>query len=102
MKNDNHSPLNGASREASAGPSETEIRGWMVSYLSDLLEIGPDEVDVEGSLQGHGLDSSGAVGMIGDLGAWLDRKIDPELAYSYPSVATLARHLAREGAAPCR
>jgi len=75
-------------------PPESEIQAWLVSYLAQLLEVGPGEIDVDDTLQRHGLDSSGAIGMIGDLGNWLGRRLEPELIYNFPTVSTLARHLA--------
>jgi len=77
-------------------PSAAEIQAWIISYLSDLLEIPPDEIDTREPLASYGIDSTGAVGMVGDLGAWLDRKLDPEVLYSYPTIEALTRRLVGE------
>jgi acyl carrier protein len=66
-------------------PTAAEIQTWIVSYLSELLEIDPD-----------GLDSAVAVGMTGDLEDWLGTKLDPTLLYDYPTVASFSQHLAEE------
>jgi acyl carrier protein len=71
-----------------------KIREWLVSYMSDLLEIEPDEVDVEASFARYGLDSSAAVILTGDLGNWLGKELEPTLLYDYPTIAELAQHLA--------
>jgi acyl carrier protein len=34
--------------------------------------------------------------MSGDLEDWVGRKIDPTLLYDYPTIETLAQHLAEE------
>ena len=44
----------------------------------------------------YGLDSSAAIGMIGDLENWIGIELDPTLPYDYPSIETLAQHLAEE------
>ncbi len=74
----------------------TEIQEWIVSYLSQLLEIDPDEVDITVPFDQYGFDSSVAVGMTGDLEDWVGRKIDPTLLYDYPTIETLAQHLVEE------
>lgn len=77
-------------------PSATEIQAWIVSYLAELLEIDPDEVNVTIPFDRYGLDSAAAVGMTGDLEDWLERKLDPTLLYDYPTVEAFAQHLAEE------
>lgn len=77
-------------------PTAAEIQTWIASYLAQLLEIEPDEVDTEIPFDQYGLDSAAAVGMTGDLEDWLETKLDPTLLYDYPTVEALARHLAEE------
>lgn len=73
-----------------------EIQAWLVSYLGELMEIEPDEVDVRSSFERYGLDSSAAVGMTGDLEEWLGYELDPTLIYDYPTIEALAEHLSEE------
>ena len=80
-----------------ATQSSSDIHAWLIAYLSELLELDPDEIESDDPLAAYGLDSSGAVCMIGDVGKWLGRDLDPALLYSYPTVAALTRHLS-EGA----
>lgn len=74
-------------------PTAEEIQAWIVSYLADLLEIEPEEVDATIPFDRYGLDSSAAVGLTGDLEEWLGRDIDPTLLYDYPTVEALVQHL---------
>ena len=74
-------------------PTAAEIKDWIVSYLAELLEIEPDEVDVTIPFDRYGLDSSAAVGLTGDLEDWLGRELDPTLLYDYPTVEALVQHL---------
>ena len=77
-------------------PNTAEIQTWLVSYLAELLEIEPDEVDVTIPFDRYGLDSSAAVELSGDLEDWLGRELDPTLLYDYPTVEALAKHLSEE------
>jgi acyl carrier protein len=69
------------------------IQAWLVSYLSQLLEIDQNNVDVTTSFDRYGLDSSATIGLTTDLGDWLGRSIDPTITYDYPSIESLSEHL---------
>ncbi|WP_016949102.1 acyl carrier protein [Anabaena sp. PCC 7108] len=72
-----------------------EISNWLVSYISDLLEIEPEEIDLQNTFARYGLDSSSAVMLTGDLQDWLGKDIEPTIMYDYPTIADLAEHLAQ-------
>lgn len=74
--------------------SESEIQEWLLSYLAELLGLDVQQIEVNDSFASYGLDSSAAVGMVGDLEAWLDRSLDAELMYRHPTIETLSRYLA--------
>jgi len=77
-------------------PTAVEIQAWLISYMAELLEIKSDELDVTIPFDRYGLDSSIAVGMSGDLEEWLQKELDPTLLYDYPTIESLAKHLAEE------
>ena len=77
-------------------PTTAEIQAWLVSYLAEVLEIEPDEVDVTIPFDRYGLDSSVAMGMTSDLEEWLEKELNPILVYDYPTIEVLAQHLAEE------
>ena len=83
-----------------AAPSESisaaTIQAWLVSYLAEMLEIEPLEVDITFEFNDYGLDSSAAVGITGDLEEWLERELEPTLLSDYPTIESLAQHLASE------
>jgi amino acid adenylation domain-containing protein len=83
-----------APRGPSFRPTEEAIQQWLVQELSRRLKIAPEEIGVREPFARFGLDSIGAVGLSGELETWLGRRLDPTLAYDYPSVASLAAHLA--------
>ena len=75
-------------------PGEAEIQEWLVSYLAQLLEIEPEEIDVTIPFDRYGLESAAAAGLTGDLEDWLGCELDPTLLYDYPTIAAIAEYLA--------
>lgn len=75
-------------------PAKSEIQDWMISYLAQMLEVSPDEIDIAIPFDRYGLDSSAVVGMTGDLEDWLKIELDPTLVYDYPTIKALAKHIA--------
>ena len=74
--------------------TEAEIEAWLVSYLAELADIEPDEIDVALPFERYDLDSSAAVGLTGDLEEWLGFQLDATVLYDYPTIQALAQHLA--------
>jgi acyl carrier protein len=79
--------------------SAVQIQDWIASYLANLLEVEPEEVDPALPFDRYGLDSAVAIGLTGDLEDWLGTQLDPTLLYDYPTVSALSKHLAAELAA---
>jgi acyl carrier protein len=73
--------------------SATEIKEWLISYLADLLEIEPEQINVETTFSRYGLDSSVAVVLTGDLADWLGKELELRVVWDYPTIASLAQHL---------
>ena len=82
-----------------APPNTNEIRAWLISHLATTLGLSPDEMDASRPFAYFGLDSVRAVQMAGQLQAWLRRELPVTLAYEYPTIEKLARHLADESQA---
>jgi glutamate-1-semialdehyde-2,1-aminomutase len=81
-------------------PGVEEIQAWLVAELARRLNLTPEEIGVREPFARYGLDSIGAVGLSGELENWLGRRLDPTLAYDYPSVSALASYLAGERETP--
>src|SRR5438477_9688451 len=75
-------------------PTAKAIQTWLVSRLSQVLQVEPGAIDIHEPFANYGLTSVDAVGLSGDLEDWLKRRLSPTLAYEYPTIATLARYLA--------
>ena len=74
--------------------SADTIQAWLVSKLSERLEIEPRKIDPREPFASYGLGSTEAVSLTGELAEWLGRKLSPELIYKYPTIESLARYLA--------
>jgi acyl carrier protein len=71
-------------------PEAAAIRQWLVTYIADLLEFEPAEVNAKLPLSRYGLDSTAAVALMGDLSEWLGREISPTLLYEHRTIDALA------------
>jgi acyl transferase domain-containing protein/acyl carrier protein len=76
------------------GPDHEAISAWLVTEIADQAGFAPDQVDVDEPLTSYGLGSREAVMLTGALEDWLGRSLSPTLAFEYPTVDALARHLA--------
>ncbi len=74
-------------------PTTAEIQDWLASYVGELLEIKPEQVDITIPFERYGLDSSVVAGLTGDLEDWLGYELDPTLIYDYPTISMLAQYL---------
>lgn len=81
------------SRAATARYGEAEIRAWLVARLSEELKVEASEIDQRAPFSQYGLDSIGAVTLVGELEDWLGRELSPTLPYDYTNVESLARYL---------
>ncbi len=81
---------------AAPGRSAAEIAAWIAGQVARPLGIAPEDVDHAETFAGFGLGSMQAVTLAGELEQWLGRPLSPTLAYEYPTIAALARHLAGE------
>ncbi len=74
--------------------SQQEIETWLVARLAILLGIESQHIGTRTPFASFGLGSLRAVELAGELQDWLGETLSPTLAYEYPTVEALARHLA--------
>ncbi len=84
----------GQREQGNPTPGAASIQAWLVSKLSELLEIGANEIDVGEPFASYGLGSTELVSLSGELAQWLGRDLPAELAYEFPTIEALARGLA--------
>ena len=73
--------------------SYSDIENWLITYVSQSLDIKPDSIDPSVSFNEYGLDSSAAIVLTGDLQEWLGQNLDPTLLFDYPTIEALTQYL---------
>jgi acyl carrier protein len=85
----------GLSEASARRPSAEEvIVNWLVKAVADLTSMKPQDVNIRLPFTYYGLDSVQMIKLSGNLERWLRRELSPALAYDYPTIEALARHLA--------
>lgn len=79
-------------------PTESEIRDWCINYLARTLDVSEQKIDPDAEFARLGLDSANSLYLIVELEEWLGIELTTEVIFEYPSIAALARHLARRPA----
>ncbi|HEX4964089.1 MAG TPA: acyltransferase domain-containing protein [Thermoanaerobaculia bacterium] len=82
--------------------SESALRTLLAAKLAARLGVDPESLDLQESFQAHGLDSTGAVGLVAELSAALGRTLSPTLIWAHPNPEALARFLAGGDSGPVR
>ncbi|MEP7272107.1 MAG: phosphopantetheine-binding protein, partial [Acidobacteriota bacterium] len=80
--------------DRSDAPRASAARDWIAQWLTDTLCIQRGEVDAEKSFFDYGLTSSQAMKLASDAGEWLGMSLGATIAWRFPTVDELARHLA--------
>lgn len=70
------------------------IEQWLIAHIASLAKQDTDEIDVNQPFSHYALDSVATVGLTADLEDLLDIPLQPTLLWDYPTIASLARHLA--------
>jgi acyl carrier protein len=76
------------------GPiSEEALKSWLFDWLAEELAIDHQRIDPEQPFLSYGLDSVGAMAMVGDLEVKLKTRLAPTLTWDYPNINALTNHL---------
>lgn len=76
-----------------------KIEKWLVTYFAERLGVEPGEIDISRPFVDYGLASVEGIALVRKLEAWLDISLSPTLAWDYPSIESLAKHLTNNLAA---
>ena len=71
-----------------------DLAEWIGSWLERELGLAAQDVALEKTFVRYGMDSVHAMMLVGDLEEHLQRRLPPTLAWTYPTVDSLAGHLA--------
>jgi len=86
--------------DAAGAPTAPQIEAWLVSHIAELMGFAVSEIDADKEFTYYGLDSAESVLLAGDLEEWLGRPLAATVAFEYPTIASLARHLSALGDSP--
>ncbi|MGV1008340.1 MAG: acyl carrier protein [Dermatophilaceae bacterium] len=70
-----------------------ELVGWVQGRIACYLQREPDDIEVDESLFGYGLDSVYALTLCGDIDDEFGLAVDPTLAWDYPTIREIAGYL---------
>ncbi len=76
------------------------VRDWLVRALASACGVHPGEVDTGDSFHDHGVSSSEAIIVCGELEEWLGQPVSPTLLYEHPTIDALVAALAGEPGQP--
>jgi acyl-CoA synthetase (AMP-forming)/AMP-acid ligase II/acyl carrier protein len=79
------------------GVSIEAIESFLCRRLASQLGVSADSLDSRTPFQELGLDSAGALTILGELEGWVGRPLSPTLFWNYPTIADLAAHLDPSG-----
>jgi acyl carrier protein len=74
--------------------SVEDISRWLVRWMAETLSVPRSDIDPREPFASYGLTSTNAVELSGDLEDWLGTRLPPHVAWDYPSIESLAAHLA--------
>ena len=72
------------------------ITSWLISEIQDLLSVDAEELAVDMPLVDYGLSSMTGMILSGSIEDWLNVRLDPSVAWEYPTIESLAAYLADE------
>ena len=76
-----------------------ELRGWLRTWVAQTTGLSAEEITDTKPLENFGLSSRDAVVLSGELENLLGIKLEPTVAYEYPTIAQLAERLVNGAAA---
>ncbi|MEM6792724.1 MAG: AMP-binding protein [Acidobacteriota bacterium] len=82
-----------ASLNSSASPSVLEYRSWIAKWLAEEAGVRPEEIDFDQRFAAYGIDSVTGVLLADHLGQQIDKELDADLLWRFPTPAALAEAL---------
>ena len=76
------------------------LAAWIRDWISRELSLDPAQITPHQQFVAFGMDSLHAMMLVGDLEEHLGRRLSPTLAWTYPTVDSMARFLAEQPAEP--
>ncbi len=80
--------------------TEAILQEWLATQIAALAKIQTEDVDVERPFAEFGMDSMQLFQLSGDLQKFLGREVSEIVAWDYPTIAQLSKHLTSDSGAP--
>ncbi|XXX76161.1 amino acid adenylation domain-containing protein [Sorangium sp. So ce134] len=80
--------------------STDELRGWLIDRMAQMRGLDHGAIDVRERFSRYGLDSMATTRLVAELSTKLGRPLSPTLAWEYPTIEAVARHLGGESEEP--
>jgi acyl carrier protein len=77
---------------------EAAFRSWLIDQLSTQLQRPAAEISPSVPFVEYGIDSVASLSLYGEIEEEFGLCLEPTVAWEYPDVDSLARHLAEESA----
>jgi len=87
--------MDGVSNTTRQTLTQERICLWLQEKIAELLGTPAEAVDVTRPFSFYGLDSVAALGLSGELEAWVGVKLPATLTWDYPTVDAVARFLSQ-------
>ena len=71
------------------------VQNWLINKIASLTGKNVAELCINTPVADYGLDSMHAVGLSGEIEDWLGVAIEPTIAWDYPTIDSMARHLVK-------
>ncbi|MDA1052764.1 MAG: beta-ketoacyl synthase N-terminal-like domain-containing protein [Planctomycetota bacterium] len=81
------------SEPRSSRPTSDSISRWIANWIAERCGADGKLPDRSSKFADVGLDSLRAAGLADDLEQWLQRRVDPTVFWSFPTIDALAEHL---------
>jgi acyl carrier protein len=73
--------------------TEAILQDWLVTQIATVAQVQPEDVDVDRPFAEFGMDSMQLFQLSGDLQKFLGREVSEIVAWDYPTIAQLSKHL---------
>ena len=73
--------------------TEAILQDWLVTQIAAVAQIQAEDVDIDRPFAEFGMDSMQLFQLSGDLHKFLGREVSEIVAWDYPTIAQLSRHL---------
>ena len=80
--------------------TETILQDWLVTQIAAVAQTQPEDVDVDRPFADFGMDSMQLFQLSGDLQKFLGREVSEIVAWDYPTIAQLSKHLTADVEVP--